>query len=409
MLEQFTLGLIILISCTGIAVSLIIGILKTVNPFLNRLLSATLLIMAWPFIQTTLISNLAIIKFPCLYGAFSFLYYLTPVAIYFYVRALLFDETRFYKTDIFHLIPSLLQIALSLPFLFGGYRHQLFFVKEIIDKKPVTQLHSITILPQNIALLSVFIVNIIYIFYTFKLISKRKQQINRDQTHQFIILQWAKTFALYFCVMICFMSINAIKDKIGLHIFDFIPFGGPLLYFRSILYSMIILRIFKTPELLFGLPNFNQNMIEEMDGRKKIKQIEISSAAYYFPNTNLSEFQIKHYTDILEAYMNIPSKPYLQQPFTLKQLSQGSGIPLHHLAYIFRYHMKESFVDYRNRHRLSEAINKIQRNEYIEKTLEAIGRESGFSSRTTFFNVFLKQTGLNPSEFIERMNNQKEK
>jgi AraC-like DNA-binding protein len=71
--------------------------------------------------------------------------------------------------------------------------------------------------------------------------------------------------------------------------------------------------------------------------------------------------------------------------------------------------MKESFVDYRNKHRLSEAINKIQRNEYIEKTLEAIGRESGFSSRTTFFNVFLKQTGLNPTEFIERMNNQKKK
>lgn len=83
MLAQFTFVLLIFISCTGIAVSLIIGISKTINPFLNRLLRITLLIMAWPFIQTAIIAHVAIMEFPSLYGAFSFLYYLTPVAIYY--------------------------------------------------------------------------------------------------------------------------------------------------------------------------------------------------------------------------------------------------------------------------------------------------------------------------------------
>jgi AraC-like DNA-binding protein len=60
-------------------------------------------------------------------------------------------------------------------------------------------------------------------------------------------------------------------------------------------------------------------------------------------------------------------------------------------------------VDYRNRHRLNEAIRKIQNSEFKKKTLEGIGQESGFASRITFFNVFKKHTGMSATEYIEKL------
>jgi hypothetical protein len=57
MLAQFTLALLIFISCWGLSMGILILVAKTVNPFLNRLLGLSIVIMAWPYIQTTLIAN----------------------------------------------------------------------------------------------------------------------------------------------------------------------------------------------------------------------------------------------------------------------------------------------------------------------------------------------------------------
>ncbi|MFM2256081.1 MAG: hypothetical protein RLZZ47_1570 [Bacteroidota bacterium] len=63
------LALLIFISCWGLSMGILILVAKTVNPFLNRLLGLTIVIMAWPYIQTTLIATETILQFPCLYGA----------------------------------------------------------------------------------------------------------------------------------------------------------------------------------------------------------------------------------------------------------------------------------------------------------------------------------------------------
>ena len=405
MLAQFTLALLIFISCWGLSMGILILVAKTVNPFLNRLLGLTIVIMAWPYIQTTLIANETILQFPCLYGAFAFFYYLTPPITYFYLRALLFDETKFYRTDWLHLIPAFLQLAFSLPFLFKGFEHQIPFAQELVNQVSVTNLTSITIVPQPLALFFVFIQTAIYIYYAFKLIQTRKKQTNTNQTHQFLILSWAKSFLYYFVAIAIFMFLNAARIHLDIKFFDFIPFGGPLFYLRSILYSLILIGIFKNPEVLYGLPNFNRNIIETRNGQQKVQYNPAFVAEeYYLPNTNLTPEQLQEYSVILTEFMQSGLKPYTQHNFNIKDLSMGSGIPQHHIAFYFRYHSPESFVDYRNRHRLNEAIRKIQNGDYKKKTLEGIGQESGFASRITFFNVFKKHTGMSATEYIEKLN-----
>jgi AraC-like DNA-binding protein len=167
---------------------------------------------------------------------------------------------------------------------------------------------------------------------------------------------------------------------------------------------MILIGLFKNPEVLFGLPNFNKNIMEEREGQKIIKhQAAFNPEKYYSPISTLTKSQVDQYATILSNYMEGPEKPFTKHNFNIKDLSNGSGIPQHHLAYFFRYHFTEGFVDYRNRHRFNEVLNKIHQGEFKKKTLEGIASESGFASRITFFNVFKKHTGMSASDYIEKM------
>ena len=404
MLAQFTLTLLLFISCWGISMGFVILFCKTVNPFLNRLLAITIMAMTWPYIQTTLIATGTLLEIPCLYGAFAFFYFLTPPLTYIYLRALLYDETRFYRTDLLHMIPPILQILLSIPYLLKGFDYQYPFALELVEAKNITQLRSITFLPQKLVLFLVFIQTAIYIYYSLVLVRKRKSQLNASQTHQYVIYQWARSFIFYCIAIVGFMFLNTFRQYLGIQFFDFIPFGGPLFYLRCILFSFILIGIFKNPEVLFGLPNFNQNILAEREGHKRVYQQKgFNPERYYNPNSSLSKAQVDEYVQILSSYMEGPTKPYTKHNFNLKDLAEGSGIPQHHLAFCFRYHMAEGFVDYRNRHRFNEALRKIRQGEYKKKTLEGIASEAGFASRITFFNVFKKHTGLSATDYIEKM------
>ena len=237
-----------------------------------------------------------------------------------------------------------------------------------------------------------------------RLVSKRKKQADAKQIHQYIIIKWSYTFMIYIICIGLFMFINAFKNQLGIHFFEFIPFGGPLIYMRSILFISIIIGIFRNPEILYGMPNFNRNSIETSNGNKTIlNKTTFIPELHYLPNTTLTENQLNSYVSVVKEFMEGNAKPFINYDFNIRTLAQGTGIPQHHLAFMFRYHGEETFVDFRNRYRLNEAIRKLNNQEHKAKTLEGIGKESGFASRITFFNVFKKNTGMNPSEYIEKV------
>ncbi len=52
-----------------------------------------------------------------------------------------------------------------------------------------------------------------------------------------------------------------------------------------------------------------------------------------------------------------------------------------------------------NFHRVKYAKEKITSGYLDQYTLDALGKEAGFSSRTTFFNAFKKELGQSPTAF----------
>ena len=96
-------------------------------------------------------------------------------------------------------------------------------------------------------------------------------------------------------------------------------------------------------------------------------------------------------------------KPFLQHGYSLRQLSDETGIPLHHLSAFINKHYKVNFNDFINEYRVAYCKEKLLNGECKYKKLEAIAGESGFNNRNTFTSAFKRVTGMNPSDFLRNM------
>lgn len=96
-------------------------------------------------------------------------------------------------------------------------------------------------------------------------------------------------------------------------------------------------------------------------------------------------------------------KQFLTPGYTIRMLSEETGIAAHLLsAFINRCHGM-NFNDFINEYRIHYCIEKIKNDEWKYKTLEALSRESGFNNRNSFTLSFKKVVGVTPSDFLKTL------
>jgi AraC-like DNA-binding protein len=93
------------------------------------------------------------------------------------------------------------------------------------------------------------------------------------------------------------------------------------------------------------------------------------------------------------------NKLYLNPNLTASTITDNYKISNGYLSQIFSKYAKESFTDYINKLRIKEAQEMLVDNKYDNYTIVAIGLESGFNSKSTFFQAFKKHTGRTPTEY----------
>jgi len=150
------------------------------------------------------------------------------------------------------------------------------------------------------------------------------------------------------------------------------------------------------PSILYGLPLISITPVNTQDKITETEENEMDLPklkGHVFENDYLEQIE-----SIIESSMK-ELRPYLKKDFSLIHLSALIGIPIHHLSYFFREHLKQSFHDYRNRWRIEHSKMLILEGKAKELKLEAIGTLSGFSSRNTFFIAFKRAEGISPREF----------
>lgn len=108
----------------------------------------------------------------------------------------------------------------------------------------------------------------------------------------------------------------------------------------------------------------------------------------------------------LEVLLNKIKKEeiYLSENCSLESISAAFNIPRHHISYILNTVLEKSFNDFINEYRVQHACQLLSGNRDKQITIEAVGMECGFRSRSSFYRAFKKHTGLTPIEYRKTNN-----
>ncbi|MEQ9298620.1 MAG: helix-turn-helix domain-containing protein [Cyclobacteriaceae bacterium] len=90
-------------------------------------------------------------------------------------------------------------------------------------------------------------------------------------------------------------------------------------------------------------------------------------------------------------------KPYLDQRLKLEELATQAGMTKHQLSRVLNEEYQHGFSRYIKAYRVEEAKQLIASRH--ELSLEGIGFEAGFSSKSAFFEAFKKLEGSTPAQY----------
>ena len=94
-------------------------------------------------------------------------------------------------------------------------------------------------------------------------------------------------------------------------------------------------------------------------------------------------------------------KPYLNPDLNMSFLSGHLDIPKHHLTEVLNTEIGKNFFTFVNEYRV-EAVKKLLAEKGHLYSIESIGFDCGFSSKSSFFTVFKKMTGLTPMQYMTK-------
>lgn len=96
-------------------------------------------------------------------------------------------------------------------------------------------------------------------------------------------------------------------------------------------------------------------------------------------------------------------KPYLQKRLTLQQLAGHLNTSGHHLSHLLNEHFNENFNSFINSFRINYVLNEINIRDNLEQySMDGLGRQAGFSSKSTFFSEFKKRLGITPYVYFKQ-------
>jgi len=92
-------------------------------------------------------------------------------------------------------------------------------------------------------------------------------------------------------------------------------------------------------------------------------------------------------------------RPHLRPDLTLDELAAALEMPRTHLSQILNEKLGQTFLDFLASYRIGESERLLLDDRARHLTIEAVGRDSGFGSRSAFYEAFRRAKGVTPAEY----------
>ena len=183
------------------------------------------------------------------------------------------------------------------------------------------------------------------------------------------------------CV-VWFISLHIFKEYLGGGLYPFYPLWIGI---SILLYWIAYASIFQT------------NIYNERKLIRK-KTIKIKSSEVTRNNTNQSKFYTVR-EEILKEELFLNSK------LSLSVLADRFNVSESYLSKLINQNSEKNYSDFINELRVEYAKKILSNKDYANYTITALGLESGFNTKTSFYNAFKKNTGKTPNEYKKLVQN----
>ena len=322
-------------------------------------------------------------------------YLLGPLA-FFYVRSILKNNIHFTKYDWLHFIVFAIIFIGRFPFIFLSWDAKLQIADEIINNYWINLSNSNfnNFLPiiLNFKLKGLhFLLYLVAIWYLILRPNFTKTSLQERPNQMKTVNNWL----YFFTVVISFLGVSLFIIVLNfLNAKNRITFQ----YEVDIMFSLVFIGIFLLvfglvlfPQILYSIPVIRTslfNKVNESSSSVKDKVENISFDLDYIEKIN---FLLSNW---------IKEKKYLDLESSTFSLSKDIDLPHHHVTYFFNNVNDEKYIEWRSRLRVGYAMSLINSEKGYVKTIERLGKESGFKSYATFIKSFKLVTGKLPKDYV---------
>ena len=330
---------------------------------------------------------------------------------YIYIRNILADRNKFYWLDLLHTLPFWLMWINHYPYYALPFEQKLAFAERLhIDLNTVRDASNYLLIGHFPLNMLRGLQNLVYFLacgwrlYTYFRRIPEHPEVPLKQTK--ITLKWL-SFLVASLTIVSFFYVLLVLDMRNEHLSAASFQTSNAYILLLVFYGPLSLSLLFFPEILYGLPRA-RTILSFKPQPANLSPVKPIS----FPGkTTLPDFigdgPSKQHPAFEDPFHDLSNKileyihterPYLQPGFSVTDLSIQFEVPRHHIDYCFSRVMLEKFTDMRKRLRVEHAKSLLTAHHNL--SMEGIGKESGFASKSSFFSSFREVMGMTPAEFI---------
>jgi len=311
---------------------------------------------------------------------------LAPVSMYFYFRSIEIGKLYWQQSSLLHFVPSLFLIINYIPYYLTPFEQKSAFYAQLLMDSSGMQTMNLNLFIQD-KYLRLFPLAMDIFYFTLFLV-KYAASTKNDRKKEKKFIRHALAIYMINWIPSVYLIFNSAFLNIGNTNFDhsFKNTFIPNISILSILASII-------PLTFLLLPSFTYQF-----------QIEFlkTTLFYKFFKKSPKVQEQKHYPDdltkILDYFKN--EKPYLNENFTLNDLSNRLAMPQSHISYLINNHLNTSFPKFKNQCRVHHAIELLNKNQHENFSIEGVASLAGFKNKSTFYIAFKEELNTTPLEWL---------
>jgi AraC-like DNA-binding protein len=361
----------------------------------NEMLGAALFFLSLYFLAHFLWFHAGIIlDYPHLMRTANPILFFTGPFFYFFVRNSLFDRKGLENKDYLHFIPAFLHVLDLMPFYLLDYETKLKMAEELVKDPSNLDLLAHGFLPTNWVNLFMVLLMTVYFIYSLTLLYRFRPdwmaRVNRQKLRDwlFVAVVIFGIFNFSYLGYRVFFSLDVFHMNIDMGVMI------KIFTFATLL-SIALLNIYVhlRPEYVY--------QFEDMPKTSSLFEPEIKTSP---PMVEKLEEESEEEQLISKKVLDLLEKEeyFKQAGLSVAELAATLNVGPRFLSTVCQKCLGKSTKDLINHHRVKFAQDKITSGYLDNYTLDALGKEAGFNSRTTFFNAFKKEFGCSPNEYWKR-------